>query len=94
MTEGLLRCCKIKQRMYFNMLKRKCTISEYKQYKNKLTIVLRTAKRDYFANFIINHKQNFKAMWGMINSNLGRYNKKSFNSLSHSPNELNDFFVE
>ena len=58
MTEDLLCSCKIKQRMYFSMLKERCTINEYKQHKNNLTAVLRTAKRDYFANFIINHKQN------------------------------------
>ena len=33
-------------------------------------------------------------MWNMINSNLGRNNKKSSNSLSHSPKDLNGFFVE
>ena len=60
MTEDLLCSCKIKQRMYFSMLKGRCTITinEYKQHKNNLTTVLRTAKQDYFANFIINRKQN------------------------------------
>jgi hypothetical protein len=51
MSIGLLTSCKQKQTMYFSMLKGKCTITDYKYYKNKLTKLIRVAKKKLLPYF-------------------------------------------
>ena len=56
------------------MLHGKCSQDIFKNYKNKLTRLLRTAKRNYFNNFLSRHKSNTKAVWTLINKHINKVN--------------------
>ena len=45
-------------------------LSYYKKYLNKLTTVKRLAKEQYYTSQLIEHKQNMKKQWTIINELL------------------------
>ena len=49
---------------------------KYKTYKNKLTDLLRVAKRFYFQNQIELNKTNIKQTWRILNNAIGQNEKK------------------
>ena len=49
---------------------------KYKTYKNKLTNLLRVAKRLYFENQIEINKTNIKQTWRILNNAIGQNKKK------------------
>ena len=49
---------------------------KYKTYKNKLTNLLRVAKRLYFQNQIEINKTNIKQTWRILNNAIGQNKKK------------------
>ncbi|KAI3381283.1 hypothetical protein SNEBB_002555, partial [Seison nebaliae] len=49
--------------------------ANYKAYCNRLTAVVRAAKRKYYSSIFINNKSNPKATWAHINKLLGKRNK-------------------
>ena len=49
---------------------------KYKTYKNKLTDLLRVAKRLYFQNQIELNKTNIKQTWRILNNAIGQNKKK------------------
>ena len=61
----------------------------YKNYTNKLIRLLRTAKRNYFTNFLSQHKSNTKAVWTLINKNINKINH--FKTCSLNADEINNF---
>jgi hypothetical protein len=93
MTTGILTSCKHRQKLYRQMIEGKIAAGIYKTYRNNLNNLIKKAKIDYFSNYITQHKKDSKAMWNLINSQIGRgYNKSS--ALNHiSADILNKFFV-
>ena len=68
------------------MLLGKSSQDNYKNFKNKLTRLLRTAKR----NFLSQHKSNIKAVWTLINKHVNKVNH--FKTCSLNADEMNYFF--
>lgn len=44
------------------------TDSKYKRYKNKLTNIMRTCKKDYYYRLLDINKSNIKGIWNVLNS--------------------------
>ena len=93
MASALLMSCKYKQKLYRQMIQGFITDRIYKNYKNTLTNIIKRAKINYFTNFINQHKKHSKALWNLINSQIGRSTSNS-STLGHiNSNVLNDFFA-
>ena len=64
MTKGIKNACKKKNQLYKIFLKDRNKESEtrYKKYKNKLTNIIRTSKKDYYYKILDQHKNNIHNM--------------------------------
>ena len=71
-TTSLLNSIKRKNKLYKQYLKFPCTETEmrYKQYKNKLTHLLRISERTYVTSYLEEHKDNLKKTWKIVNEML------------------------
>jgi len=78
MTKGLRNACKKKNNLYkvFIKLKTKEPENRYKLYKNKLTDVLRIAKKYYYNKLLIDNKTSIKGTWDVLNSIIKKGLKK------------------
>ena len=86
LTRGLFRSIQKKQRLYKSYLKvpSESHKKKYVQYKNKLTKLLLTAKKDYYTTIFITVKGNSKKMWNKINDVIGkRKNTKLPSTMYH-----------
>ena len=79
-------------------------LKKYKQYKNKLTTILRQAEKDYFSQKILEAKDSIAKTWKVINRMTNRGDNKSTvkkleigNTVISDPaaiaNKFNAFFV-
>ena len=79
-------------------------LNKYKQYKNKLTTILRQAEKDYFSQKILEAKDSIAKTWRVINRMTNRGDNKSTvekleigNTVISDPaaiaNKFNAFFV-
>ena len=70
MTKGLRNACKKKNNLYRIFIKVKTEESErkYKRYKNKLTRILRSCKKDYYCKKLEVNINNIKGIWNLLNS--------------------------
>ena len=108
LTVGLLRACKKQKLLYKQFLKNKTVASEskYKNYKNKLTNIKRSWKKQYFSKLINNHRNDVKGTWKILNQLIRKKNntnmypdtfRKDDGSLVKGnksiANNFNDFFV-
>ena len=77
MTQGILKSCKFKYRLYKRFLRNPTVANEqrYKRFRNRLTQVIREAKREHYASRFANAKNDTKSTWREINNILGK-NKK------------------
>ena len=77
LTKSLLRSINKKNMLYNQYLRHRSNqkLLKYKTYKNKLTDLLRVAKRLYFQNQIELNKTNIKQTWKILNNAI-RLNKK------------------
>ena len=57
------------------------TINNYKKYRNELTKIIRTSRKNYYSNKFINAKGNMSSTWNTINKIL---NKQAKNKYVHS----------
>ena len=89
--DGLITSCKEKNKLFWDVLHGKFSQDIYKNYKNKLTRLLRTAKRNYFTNFSSQHKSNTKAVWTLINKHINKVNH--FKTCSLNADEMKNFFA-
>ncbi len=100
--------CKKKNKLHRNFIKFRTKASEkqYKVYKNKLTVILRQAKRDYYNKRLLENKNDIKSTWKILNeviaNNPEPTSKPSFyindskvvlKNLKEVVNEFNSFFV-
>ena len=106
-TKGINNACKKKNLLYKKILKDRNKDSEikYKKYKNKLTNIIRTSKKDYYHKLLDYHKNNIQGTWKTLNSIIkngtgkdGYPNYfKNKNKIMENPkeiaNEFNNFFV-
>ena len=71
LTAGLLKCTRKKERLYYRFTRNPTSENEYeyKQYKNSLNHLIRTAKKNYFIK-MINEDQQHKKLWKLVNLNL------------------------
>ena len=106
-TNGLQNACKKKNNLYARFLKTKSKEDEikYKNYKNKLTRILRNCEKDHFDKLLIEQKNNIKGTWNILNIIIGKkkstncypenfkYKNKIFKSDKEISNGFNDFFV-
>lgn len=72
----------------------------YRQYRNNLTKLLRTAKNNYYKNSLKSNQGNPKIHWKTINSLLGRTSKSTSHEIfldppcSHVSNAFNEHFLK
>ena len=106
-TNGLQNACKKKNNLYAIFLKTKCKEDEirYKNYKNKLTRILRNSEKDYYDKLLVEQKNNIKGTWSILNSIIGKkktsnaypeifkHKDKIYKSEKEISNGFNDFFV-
>ena len=106
-TKGLQNACKKKNNLYARYLKTKSTkdLSRYKNYKNKLTSILRNCKKTYFDKILKEQKNNMKGTWKILNEIIRKkksttmypetftHKNKLFTSDLDIANGFNDFFV-
>ena len=88
MTIGLKSNCEKKTLLYIAFLKSKTHKEElvYREYKNKLTLILRKCKQQYFSDLIRTHKNNNVETWKV---------RKNINCLKQSHiNKLPDVFID
>ena len=93
MTASLLKSIKHKNVLYHQYLSKKICKQVYASYKNTLINLIRQRKREYYYNFINEHRNNSKAIWDVMNKLLGRSNKGSLSNAISDPNKLNSFFA-
>ena len=80
MTPGLLRSVKKQKTYYRKSIAKQSTgldQSRYKEYRNKLTQILRRVKEDYYKSKCTEFKRNTTKLWKMINRITGKMNDKS-----------------
>ena len=107
-TKGLQNACKKKNKLYKDFIKSRTTVNEnkYKEYKNKLTIIMRQAKKEYYNKRLEENKHNLKGTWNILNQVIGNTkvstdlptyftndNKKVIENMNEVVNEFNSFFV-
>lgn len=73
LTKGISKACKKKNKLYRDFVKYRTANAEkkYKAYKNKLTSIMRRAKKDYYTNLLIDNKSNIKRMWKVLREVMG-----------------------
>ena len=76
-TQSILNSIKRKNKLYKAYLKHPCSITaeRYKNYKNRLTHLLRVAERSYVKEYLEDNRTNMKKTWSLINNLLGKRTK-------------------
>ncbi|KAJ8020126.1 hypothetical protein HOLleu_41993 [Holothuria leucospilota] len=106
-TPAILNSCKTKNRLHKKFLRSRSIINlnEYKRFRNRLTSVIRQAKKSYFSNLFSNSTQDTKSMRRSINTLLyGRGNNYILEKINHHgssvlnplnvSNIFNDYFID
>ena len=105
-THAILKSMRRKEKLYKKTISHPTTVNKtlYSRYRNKLTTLIRAAKKKFYAEKLEHHKHNSKQTWKVLNDILGRSNKSKLpNSfyindiLNSDPkiiaNNFNDFFA-
>ena len=71
-TPSLVKCIRRKNLLYKKSINKPTdqTIQKYKMYRNKLNVILRLAKQNYFSNMLDKEKHNMRNTWKILNSIL------------------------
>ena len=80
LTKALLKSINKKNKLYKQYLRNRRSDAQflkYKKYKNKLTYLLRIAKKRYYETQIDKNKDNIKLTWKILNGLINRSKKKS-----------------
>ena len=106
LSEGLKLSIKHKNKLYRTSLKHptEYDISIYKNYRNKLTSLLKIEEKHFYQNQITSNKNDLRKVWAIIKNviNKNKSKKKSDQFISNNkkkinPNEIangfNDYFV-
>ena len=79
-------------------------INKYKRYRNKLTSVIRLARKTYYSNELNKNKNNTNSVWKLINTLIGKnsktdntdtfcHNDIQFTNPTEVCNTFNDYFT-
>ena len=106
MTNGLLNACRKKNKLYRDFIKYRTIDKEtkYKAYKNKLMVIIRRCKKDYYNKLLEKNKNNIKGTWNILNkiirkgTNSNNTNSfiekgKSITKMNEIVEGFNNFFV-
>ena len=93
MTNGLLKSCGTKHKLYKKHLGSLVSKQEYIKYKNILTKFFKKRKTEYFNEFINQHKKDSRKVWQHINQMLGRKSNTGNDLTLMDPNKLNSFLL-
>ncbi len=91
MTKGLLKSIRRKRRLYKQYLSHPAESNKRKfvRYKNKLTNVIRAAKKNYYTMMFNKEKNNLTNTWKLINNILKKNKKPSQPPVSFKVNNSN-----
>ena len=105
-TQGIISSINKRNKLYKVSLEKpsQVNIDKYKQYRNKLTSIIRKSKQAHFLNKFENNRGNMSATWKTINDVLGKskqinLNQKYVNgsTIYDKPDDIvngfNDYFV-
>ena len=106
-TNGLRNACSKKNVLYKNFLRNRTKRNEdkYKRYKNMLTSILRHCEKAYYNKQLLDHKNDIKGTWQVLNSIIKKRvkcseypdtfvnNGKSLDKKKDIANGFNDFFT-
>ena len=105
-TKGILKSIKKRNEFYKTSLKdpSQANINKYKQYRNKLTSIIKTSKQMYFSHKFEHSRGNMSATWKNINDVLDRTKQINLNHKYYKDdcifensddivNGFNDYFV-
>ena len=108
LTGGLLNAVRKKNNLYKSCIKdgKESSEQKYKHYKNKLTYILRFAKKDYYQICLFEFRNNIKSTWKILNEITKRINKtnnspsseflkghKMITDYKEICNSFNDYFI-
>ena len=76
-SRGILTSIEAKNKLFNKCYKRNKIkyIDRYKKYRNKLTAIIRAAKKHYFHSQLLIHKNNPAETWQTINTILEKHKK-------------------
>ena len=75
LTEGLMKCIKVKNKLYKERVKSPSPlrIEIYKRYRNKLNSILRATEKGYFETLFQKNKNNLRKSWQIIKDIIGKH---------------------
>ena len=88
--KGILRSIHIRNRL-FKLTKTNPSVinlNKYKRYRNKLTSVIRLARKTYYSNEMKKNKNNTNSVWKLINTLIGGKNSKIDNTDTFCHNDI------
>ena len=90
LTTGILKSIKTKSRLYKLFLRKPSheRESNYKSFRNKLTCLVRIARKNYYDNKLDKAKANLKQTWKILNEVINRRVAKSPYPASFTKNEM------
>lgn len=107
-SRGLQNACKKKNNLYRDFIKTRSKEAEirYKVYKNKLTTIMRQAKKDYYCVLLEKNKKDIKGTWNTLKKVMGNQSGTTIlpshfinednvrlDNMKEAVNEFNSFFV-
>ena len=77
-TSAILKSIRRKEKLYKKYVNHPTNSNKiaYSTYRNKLTTLIRTSKRRYYAEKLEESKFNTKQTWKVLNNILGRHNRQ------------------
>ena len=75
LTEGLMKCIKVKNKLYKERVKSPTPlrIEIYKRYRNKLNSILRATEKGYYETLFQKNKSNLRKSWQIIKYIIGKH---------------------
>ena len=80
MTKGLIKSSKTKLKLYASSIRKTPNDPNYKkfvEYRNMYNKTKRTAKRQYYSQKLLEHKNDMKKTWDIINMSIGKFKSTS-----------------
>ena len=79
LSNGLIKSIKTKNQLYVKYLRRPTLTNHslYKQFRNKLNILMRKVEREYYDKELLIHKNNLRKSWEIIKEVIKKKKKKS-----------------
>ena len=90
LTTGILKSIETKSRLYKLLLRKPSheRESSYKSFRNKLTCLVRIARKNYYDNKLDKARSNLKQTWKILNEVINRRVAKSPYPASFTKNEM------